>query len=601
MRVGIIIGFLAVLLIGSSTDVKDPSEEFYQVNMTKSLNEARNRTSIRNRIPNMHRLALDQELCQMVGKTILPGLWTNFRYAWFDQSQYNDDFFEIQIRAFEENNKIGKKKPLAPRKSHGIEVECVVPAQKKVCCGKHSEAMVICLFGPEGTLNSFNDKKPSGDPGSKCDQGYGLYDGMCTDKSTIPSAATTNAPNSITDAPNFYNEIVPRMFNEIRRTILIENGISDMYELVFDPKLCERFDIYKLWENIRYNYAVLSYFEADQFHNHTIDVLHDIMKDKYELTKQNDTFGLSEIVVPAQRKVCCQKYDNNFAICFFGPEWVTAREHFHICYFRGTLNSWNKRHEGDAGTVCDYGYEGYNGLCTNLLRIPSPATNNSPKPPNFYNETLPRVFNEIRRGVAIKKNISNIRRLDSWTNRKTGEPPGSKCDPCYENYKGLCRKESKKPIPLSTTIIDPNPKRDAPHFYNNTLPRAFNDIRRITAIYERIPNIFRKVLGSWTNRMSGIPGSCHKGCKNNTGLCAPDPSSSSDPYSEVTRIPLVYLRPTENPDLEKRLKKYLAEETDGDEPDDGDPLNEYEYYDYDSSSSISILVTVVFVCFFGFL
>uniref|UniRef100_A0A1I7T1I2 Peptidase M12A domain-containing protein n=1 Tax=Caenorhabditis tropicalis TaxID=1561998 RepID=A0A1I7T1I2_9PELO len=399
---------------------------------------------------------------------------------------------------------------------------------------------------------------------------------------------------------DFYQNVLTRDLNKARRQSASNTNINNMHELVFDPKLCK-------------NHTFSSDSRGIIFLNQFVDFVEQtniFLEKETQMLDARIYFGV-EYIIPAQKKVCCEQLNVTTIQCGFGPE-------------------------GE---------------------------------------------------------------LDSWTNRQTDKPPGSKCDPCYENYKGLCRKESKKPIPLSTTIIDPNPERDAPHFYNKTLPSAFNDIRRITAIYERIPNMYELVydpelcpdlngggleknlrftyfkmskfdcefllndtetflikikekqvniqeiktsqavvgfeyiipgqkkvcceennsdvvcvfgpeggFDSWINKTCGTPGSCGEGYKNNTGLCAPN-SSSSDPSSfpnnssiihgtessEVTRIPLVYLRPTENPDLEKRLKKYLAEETDGDEP--SEEKDEEYYYDYDSATSISILVTVVFVCF----
>uniref|UniRef100_A0A1I7T1J3 RBR-type E3 ubiquitin transferase n=1 Tax=Caenorhabditis tropicalis TaxID=1561998 RepID=A0A1I7T1J3_9PELO len=82
------------------------------------------------------------------------------------------------------------------------------------------------------------------------------------------------------------------------------------------------------------------------------------------------------------------------------------------------------------------------------------------------------------------------------------------------------------------------------------------------------------------------------------------PSSTNSPEEVSSRAPIpsdppVIRRPAppkqtkEDADLERRLKKYLAEETDGDEPDE--EKDEEYYYDYDSCSSFSIVVPFVFV------
>uniref|UniRef100_A0A1I7T1I5 Uncharacterized protein n=1 Tax=Caenorhabditis tropicalis TaxID=1561998 RepID=A0A1I7T1I5_9PELO len=184
------------------------------------------------------------------------------------------------------------------------------------------------------------------------------------------------------------------------------------------------------------------------------------------------------------------------------------------------------------------------------------------------------MWNGIRSEVAKRENISDIGTLRSWVNKSKGIP-GTGCDPGYKNFTGLCRKDSKTP----DSIEKPS------EIIQVTLDIDTLEITTTVAVTSTKEETLKPPIAS-TSDLSSSP--------NNSSIIHVTGSS------EVTRIPLVYLRPTENPDLEKRLKKYLAEETDGDEPDDGDPLNEYEYYDYDSSSSISILVTVVFVCFFVF-
>uniref|UniRef100_A0A1I7T1I3 Secreted protein n=1 Tax=Caenorhabditis tropicalis TaxID=1561998 RepID=A0A1I7T1I3_9PELO len=304
---------------------------------------------------------------------------------------------------------------------------------------------------------------------------------------------------------DFYDLELPEMFNNVRSTFAMKYGIPDMYELVLDQKLCgflEENTGRGLYESFRTTYFdKKSITKQANYFQRLIDKFMAIKNNKEQRRilgeGKNNIVLQVEHVVPAQKGVCCRYTDvkEPYVRCLFGPE--------------GSLQSFTE---------------------------------------TGINETL-----------------------------------GSECIVGYNVYKGLCRKESRTSIITTTTMTSSNPQTVTPNIYNETLPIMFNEIRSEIAIKKNISNI-KPPIASTSDPSSPNNSSIIHGAES----------------SEVTRIPLIYLRPTENPDLEKRLKKYLAEETDGDEPDDGDPLNEYEYYDYDSSSSISILVTVVFVCFFVF-
>uniref|UniRef100_A0A1I7T1I4 Secreted protein n=1 Tax=Caenorhabditis tropicalis TaxID=1561998 RepID=A0A1I7T1I4_9PELO len=401
MRVGIIIGFLAVSLIGSSTDVKDPSDDFYDLELPEMFNNVRSTFAMKYGIPDMYELVLDQKLCGFLEENTGRGLYESFRTTYFDKKSITKqaNYFQRLIDKFMaiKNNKEQRRILGEGKNNIVLQVEHVVPAQKGVCCRYTDvkEPYVRCLFGPEGSLQSFTETGINETLGSECIVGYNVYKGLCRKESRTSIITTTTMTSS-------------------------------------------------------------------------------------------------------------------------NPQTVT---------------------------------------------------------PNIYNETLPIMFNEIRSEIAIKKNISNIGTLRSWVKKSKGIP-GTGCDPGYKNFTGLCRKDSKTP-----DSIEKPPEEIQVPLDIDTL-----EITTTVAVTSTKEETLKPPIASTSDPSSPNNSSIIHGAES----------------SEVTRIPLIYLRPTENPDLEKRLKKYLAEETDGDEPDDGDPLNEYEYYDYDSSSSISILVTVVFVCFFVF-
>uniref|UniRef100_A0A1I7T1I1 Peptidase S1 domain-containing protein n=1 Tax=Caenorhabditis tropicalis TaxID=1561998 RepID=A0A1I7T1I1_9PELO len=592
MRVGIIIGFLAVLLIGSSTDAQKLSKSFYNLELPGILNDVRRKIAVKHKIPNMYELVLDHELCQRL-ESPQDGFTETSRRFYFQLTDYNEEYFQEKTKTFLKQSDSGKMGSLDEyQKKPFPGLENVLPAQKKVCC-RNSNTYGVCVFGPEGTLNSW-----PGDARSSCQNGYKIYKGLCTLESRIPiqnpPTIINTAPNSneLTDAPNFHNETLPRMFNEIRSGVAIERKIPNMYELVLDQKLCQGLDIYPTKSSRGAYFNLTGYKEKIRKEIKRFLKKNDSGK-MGSLDQENPVSGL-EYILPEQKKVCCQKYHNEFGRCVFGPE--------------GTLNSWFIP-PGDAGSSCQDGYTNYTGLCTHVSRTPK-----------FYNETLPRIFNEIRRNISNERKIPNMHKLvvdsELCQRIKSNNYTGNYGVFRYTMFPENALNKSDYFKDQTYAYLEKNETELCQELKNETYTQS-NVMKGLEYIVpaqrkvccDKYPNelvicLFgdEGTLSSLVNIAEGIPGS-------NCDL-KPPIASTSDPTSannstiihgtessEVTRIPLVYLRPTENPDLEKRLKKYLAEETDGDEPDDGDPLNEYEYYDYDSSSSISILVTVVFVCF----
>uniref|UniRef100_A0A1I7T1I9 RBR-type E3 ubiquitin transferase n=1 Tax=Caenorhabditis tropicalis TaxID=1561998 RepID=A0A1I7T1I9_9PELO len=93
---------------------------------------------------------------------------------------------------------------------HGIhhavmELEHVVPEQKQYCCANFTSprfnlSNVFCVFGPEGTLDSWFEKI-EGTPGEECVHGYENNDGLCALIPATTSTISTTLPETTTTEP----------------------------------------------------------------------------------------------------------------------------------------------------------------------------------------------------------------------------------------------------------------------------------------------------------------------------------------------------------------------------------------------------------------
>ncbi|CAL2034453.1 unnamed protein product [Caenorhabditis brenneri] len=163
------------------------------------LNQFRRDFAKKFNVANMHELKLDKKLRDMTANMVTTQMgWDSekhktWRYtlltSYWGPKKF-DKFFDSLSR---QNEKEILKAIFQREDSTSFETmgyEFLTPGQKRMGCnmkdggisittddGQHGMAMMLCLFGPEGSLDSFY--VASGPPGSKCDKGYHNKDGLC--------------------------------------------------------------------------------------------------------------------------------------------------------------------------------------------------------------------------------------------------------------------------------------------------------------------------------------------------------------------------------------------------------------------------------------
>uniref|UniRef100_A0A1I7T1I8 DUF4789 domain-containing protein n=1 Tax=Caenorhabditis tropicalis TaxID=1561998 RepID=A0A1I7T1I8_9PELO len=305
------------------------------------------------------------------------------------------------------------------------------------------------------------------------------------------------------------------IFNEVRCHVAREENITSMHKLYFDSTWCgKKFSDIK---SVKFydSYRWASYNESDKTSSY-IKLRENYSKKSKEAQKkrleEGNNHPISELehLVPFQTHVCCSKWKtliDGDVLCIFSPEGKFNSFDYKTC---------KEKYVWKNNCLCEYSQPVV--IPTNSPDVPSttkepaPPPTTSPTPSDVYiPPNLPSSTNSPEE-VSSRAPIPS----DPPVIRRPAPPKQTKEDADLE-------RRLKKYLAEETDGDEPDEEKDEEYYYDYDSCSSFSIV---------VPFVFVML--------------------------------------EVTRIPLVYLRPTENPDLEKRLKKYLAEETDGDEPDDGE-------------------------------